>query len=240
MSKHTKRNSHLLQEPEKPKNIFVTIRRLIGYLEKYRWKLILAIILLIISTCITVVATRMIGVCIDKYIVTRDWAGLKSAGLQLILLYVAASFLSWMQEYLMIQTAQNTAQKIRDDLFGKMQMLPLRYFDTRPHGETMSRMTNDVDTIATMLNTNLSQVLQSVLTMVTTFAMMLYLSPILTLCVLGTIPILLWTTKKNTKMVRKFFAQRQEHLGKLNGFIEESISGQKAVKVFAKEEEQMV
>ena len=223
----------------KPKNTGKTILRLCGYLVRF-WPLILiSVICIALTTLGTVYATSLIGVAIDKYISVFDFAGLWRICLELLLIYLTASFATWLYSYLMLKVGQETVATLRREIFEKFQRLPLKYFDKTTHGELMSRVTNDVDNISMCLNSSISQILQSILTVIGTFAMMLYLSIPLTIATIATIPLMLLVTKWVTSHSRKYFKAKQEELGKLNGHIEEIISGQKVVKVFSREEEEI-
>lgn len=223
----------------KPKNTGKTILRLCGYLVRF-WPLILiSVICIALTTLGTVYATSLIGVAIDKYISVFDFTGLWRICLELLLIYLTASFATWLYSYLMLKVGQETVATLRREIFEKFQRLPLKYFDKTTHGELMSRVTNDVDNISMCLNSSISQILQSILTVIGTFAMMLYLSIPLTIATIVTIPLMLLVTKWVTSHSRKYFKAKQEELGKLNGHIEEIISGQKVVKVFSREEEEI-
>lgn len=223
----------------KPKNAGKTILRLCGYLARF-WPLILiSVVCIAFTTFGTVYATRMIGVAIDQYISVFDFKGLWKVCVELMLIYLGASAATWLYSYLMLKVGQETVATLRREIFEKFQRLPLKYFDKTTHGELMSRVTNDVDNISMCLNSSISQILQSILTVIGTFAMMLYLSIPLTIATIVTIPVMLLVTKWVTSHSRKYFKAKQEELGKLNGHIEEIISGQKVVKVFSREEEEI-
>lgn len=224
---------------EKPKNVKKTVIRLLNYLKKHSIKIFISVIFIIISSLMTVFSTRLIGIAIDSYISVFNFTGLFKICILLIAIYLLASFFTWLQSILMIHVAQQTVAEIRKEIFDKFQLLPLKYFDSKTHGELMSRVTNDVDNISTMLNTSVSQVLQGILTIITTFSIMIYLSPVLTIASLVTIPILVLITRQVTNHSRHYFSERQRKLGKLNGYIEEVISGQKVVKVFTREEKEI-
>ena len=221
----------------KPKNTAKTLKRLLRYLNKYWLYLLLSMVCILIVTLGTISATRLIGVAIDSHISKFDFPGLLKVCTMLLGIYVGTSLCMWLQSYLLLLVSQNVVTSIRKELFDKLQRLPLKYFDTTTHGELMSRVTNDVDNISMALNNSLSQVLQSALTLVGTFAMMVYLSIPLTLASIVTIPVLLLVTKAITTRSKKNYKEKQERLGKLNGYIEEIISGQKVVKVYCQEEE---
>lgn len=223
----------------KPAKTRQTILRLCKYLIKF-WPLILiAVVCNLITTVGTVFATRLIGVAIDQYISVFDFDGLFKICITLLVFYGTSSLATWLQSYLMLKVGQETVTTLRSEIFDKFQRLPLSYFDKTTHGELMSRVTNDVDNVSQMLNNSVSQILQSILTIIGTFFMMVYLSIPLTVATVVTVPIMMVTTKWVTKHSRKYFKDKQERLGDLNGHIEEIISGQKVVKVFCREEEEI-
>ena len=223
----------------KPKNTRKTIYRLCGYLGKF-WPLILiSVICICITTVGTVFATSLIGIAIDDYISVFDFTGLFKVCVTLLIFYLFSSLATWVQSYLMLKVGQETVAVLRREIFEKFQRLPLKYFDKTTHGELMSRVTNDVDNVSQCLNSSVSQILQSILTVIGTFCMMIYLSIPLTVATVVTIPLMLVMTKWVTKHSRKYFKDKQNRLGALNGHIEEIVSGQKVVKVFCREEEEI-
>lgn len=228
-----------MRKPEKAKDTKGTAKRLIKYLGKHKSKLVLICFLVIMSTLMTTVATRIMGIAIDDFIGTGNISGLMKLCFGLIALYALSSFFTWLQGITMINIAQQTVAELRKEVFDKLQVLPLKYFDTNSHGDIMSRVTNDVDNISTTLNQSISQVVSSVLTVVFTIVAMLLLSPVLTLISMLVIPIMILLTKFITGKSRKHFAMKQKKLGKLNGYIEEVISGEKVVKVFTREEKEI-
>ena len=223
----------------KPMNAKKTIGRLMKYLTKYWLLILISVICIIITTVGTVFATRLIGVAIDKYIAVFDFDGLFKVCITLLVFYLTSSLATWLQSYLMLKVGQETVATLRKEIFEKFQKLPLSYFDKTTHGELMSRVTNDVDNVSMCLNNSISQILQSILTVIGTLFMMLYLSIPLTIATVSTVPIMMLTTKWVTKHSRKYFKDKQDRLGDLNGHIEEIISGQKVVKVFCRESEEI-
>ncbi len=223
----------------KPVNAKVTILRLCRYLLQYWHLILISLICICITTVGTVFATRMIGVAIDEYISVFDFDGLFRVCIILLVFYGTSSLATWLQSFLMLKVGQETVATLRKEIFAKFQRLPLSYFDKTTHGELMSRVTNDVDNVSQMVNNSVSQILQSILTIIGTFFMMVYLSIPLTIATLITIPVMMYTTKWVTKHSRKYFKEKQESLGELNGHIEEIISGQKVVKVFCREDEEI-
>ena len=233
------RGHNAMIKPQKAKDTKGTAMRLLKYLGKHKSKLVLICILVIISTVMTTVATRIMGIAIDEFIGKGNISGLIKLCWMLVVLYVMASFFTWLQSVTMINIAQQTVAQLRKEIFDKLQKLPLKYFDTNTHGEVMSRVTNDVDNISTTLNQSISQVLSSILTVAFTIFAMLLLSPMLTLVSVLVIPVMIGLTKFITSKSQKHFSTRQKKLGKLNGYIEEVISGQKVVKVFTREEKKI-
>ncbi|MBR3928757.1 MAG: ABC transporter ATP-binding protein [Clostridia bacterium] len=152
------------------------------------------------------------------------------------LLYVVSSLFSLSQQLMLVKVAQHTVRIIREELFEKLQALPLRYFDSVPHGQIMSRLTNDVDNVSNMLSNTITQILSSVVTLVVCLYMMLTLSWQLTLVSFITIPFSMLIMGSITKRTRKYFKLQQACLGELNGIVEETVSGARVVKVFSREE----
>lgn len=232
---HGKRNIIV----QKPKNTRATLKRLWKYLSKHKFKIFCIFLFVAFTTITNLLSTRIIGIAIDNYIIKANFNGLFKIIIVLLILYVLASLLNWLQILISVNLAQFTVKEIRDELFEKIQHLPLKFFDTNSHGEIMSRITNDVDNIANSLNVSLSQAVSSLLTVIGILFFMITISPVLTLISLITIPTLALITSKITKYSRKYFKAQQDILGKLNGKVEEVISGQKVVKVFIKEEDEI-
>ncbi len=153
------------------------------------------------------------------------------------LLYVISSLFSLSQQLMLVKVAQHTVRVIREELFEKLQALPLRYFDSVPHGQIMSRLTNDVDNVSNMLSNTITQILSSVVTLVVCLYMMLRLSWQLTLVSFITIPFSMLIMGTITKHTRKYFKLQQACLGEMNGIVEETVSGARVVKVFSREDE---
>lgn len=223
----------------KPRNTRKTLFRLCSYLGRYWPMLVFSLLCISFTTLGTIYATRLIGVAIDDYITVFDFAGLAKICALLFGIYVLSSLATWLQSYFMMKVGQNTVAVLRQEIFDKFQRLPLKYFDGTTHGELMSRVTNDVDNVSMALNSSVSSIFQSILTVIGTFFMMVYLSIPLTIASLVSIPIMLFVTKWVAKRSRRYFKEKQNRLGKLNGAIEEIISGQKVVKVFCREEEEV-
>ena len=152
------------------------------------------------------------------------------------LIYAVGVFTQYLQQRIMIEVSQKALQKIRDELFEKMQSLPVRFFDTHNHGELMSRFTNDVDAVGEMLNNTIVQLFSGTLTVIGTLCMMLYMNITLSIVTIIMVPIFVKVGGRIASRGRKFFVGQQTALGAVNGYIEESVTGQKVVKVFCHED----
>ena len=152
-------------------------------------------------------------------------------------LLLISSLCSLAQQLLLVRVSQHTVRTIRTDLFSKLQALSLKYFDSAPHGELMSRLTNDVDNVSNMLSNTITQIISSVITLIMCLYMMIKLSPVLTLVSFITIPMSVLIMRTITKRTGKYFKRQQECLGELNGIVEETVSGSRVVKVFCREKD---
>ena len=219
----------------KAKNAKGTLKRLWSYIGHQRLPLTIVGIMVIIGTFANVFSTMMIGTAIDKYIANRNFSGLAWYSLLIMAVYLIGACASWLQMRVMMTLAQNTIREVRRDLFYTVQTLPVGYFDARTHGELMSRLANDIDTVGQTLNQSLIQLISSLLTVLATFGAMLFISPVLSIIPLVVIPLSMFMAKFFAKRSRKYFSMQQKDLGQLNSIIEETISGQKVVKVFGRE-----
>ena len=216
----------------KPKNMRGTLHKLMRYLGRYKAHLALVVILLFISSACTVGGSYLIKPLINDYILPGDFPGLaKMLGL-MALVYIVGAVCSFGYARIMVHVSQNTVAKIRADLFDKMQGLPLKYFDAHTHGELMSRYTNDIETVSEALNNSFASVISCSLNFLGTIAMMLVLSPVLTLITFGALAVMLAVVKAVGGRSRQYFAAQQKAVGEVNGYIEEMIEGQKVIKVF--------
>lgn len=220
---------------EKAKNTGETLKRIWHYLKQQKIRLIAVIIFTALSAVLMLSGPYLIGISIDDYIIPQDYHGLLILCLCLFGVYVAGSFFSWLQMHVMAAVSQHTVRDMRRDLFNKLQLLPIPYFDRTTHGELMSRTTNDMDTISNTLNQSLAQFINSVLTLIGVIIFMLVMDIWLTIVSMIIIPIVFFVTKNIAKYTRKFFSSQQKQLGSLNGYIEETISGQKVIKVYRRE-----
>lgn len=228
----------------KPKDLKNAIVRLIKYLSHEKVLIAAALICSLIYTVSSLAASYLLRPIINKFIYfdeadTDLSARLLGLAIWLIILaviYGISILAQWLQQRLMLLASQRTLVRMRSELFAKLQSLPVRYFDTHQTGDIMSRFTNDVDTVGEMLNTTLIQIISGVITIIGTIVLMLYTNPILGAITIVATPILTYLSKTIMKKGRKAYKEQQKNLGMLNGFTEETISGQKVVQVFHHEE----
>ena len=216
----------------KPKNVRGTLRKLLGYLEQYRLHLAAVVVLLIVSSACTVGGSYLIKPLINDYILPGDFPGLARMLAVMGGVYLLGAVCSFGYARIMVHVSQNTVAKLRGDLFHRMQSLPLSYFDSHTHGELMSRYTNDIETVSETLNNSFGSLVSCTLNFVGTVAMMLVLSPVLTLITFAVLAVMLLAVRYIGGRSRRYFAAQQKAVGAVNGYIEEMIEGQKVVKVF--------
>lgn len=221
---------------EKPKNSRQVISRLWHYLSRQKTMLLLIIVLLLINTGSTLAGSYLLRPIINNYILPGNIHGLINMILLLLGIYIAGSVAGILENRLMIVVAQRIVNIIRADLFSKLQSLPLKFFDSNSHGDLMSRFTNDMDNISDSLNTSITQLFTSAITLCGIFILMIYISPLLTLVTLVIVPLMLWVASRIIKKSKNFFTSQQVALGTVNGYVEEMITGQKVVKVFCYED----
>jgi ATP-binding cassette subfamily B protein len=213
-----------------------TIRRVWGYLSRQRVALIVTGILVLGSITSTLLGPYLLGKAIDSYILKGDLAGLARLLMLMLGVYALGSLFTYLQSYVMARAAQRTVRDIRNDLFSKLQTLPLCTFDQRPHGDLMSRLTNDVENVNLVLSDSLTQLVSGVLSMVGVAVAMLVLNPRLTAVSLVTIGgLTLFLNRWVAPRTRTGFRDQQAALGKLNGLIEETVTGQRVVKAYNRE-----
>ena len=220
----------------KPKDMKKTIGKLMGYLGIYKVHLCVVAVLLVISSVCSVGGSFLIKPLINDYILPGDFPGLARMLGVMAAVYVAGALCSYGYARIMVHVSQNTVARIREELFEKMQRLPLKFFDTHTHGELMSRYTNDIETVSEALNNTFGSLISCTLTFTGTIVMMIVLSPILTLITFGMLFVMMFAVKTIGGRSRRYFAEQQKAVGEVNGFIEEMIEGQKVIKVFNHEE----
>lgn len=221
----------------KPKNLKGTISRLLTYLSEDKPKLALVFVCVILNTVFTLIASYMLRPIINGLISDdATVAALLQNIFKMMVFYGVAVVTQYLQVRIMLEVAQKTLEKLRNDLFSKVQKMPLRFFDTNNHGDLMSRFTNDVDAINQMLTETVVEMISGAITLVGTFALMLYTNIYLTLITVVMVPVMMKAGQFITKRSRKYYKKQQAALGTLNGYIEETMTGQKVVKVFCHEE----
>ena len=225
----------------KPKDMSKTIKRILSYTSKDKYKLFAAFFFVLLSSGASLAGSYMLRPIINRFIAPTNGSpsltGLAGGLAAMALVYAMGVISSYMQSKIMINISQNAICKIRGDLFSKLQTLPVKFFDTNSNGELMSRCTNDVDTIGEMLNSTVVQLFSAVITIVGTLSLMVYTNIYLTLVTLVMFPLFINAGKAVAKRSQRYFSQQQSALGAVNGCIEEIVSGQKVVKVFCHEDE---
>ena len=226
----------------KPKNAKGTFRRILKYFKPYRGQLVLVLIGLLASVAANIAGTYMLVPIINEYIVpwignaNPDFTGLIGQLTVMAVVYTAGILGTFMYNRLMINVSTGTLLKLRLEMFTKMQTLPISYFDKRTHGEIMSTYTNDTDVMREMISQGLPSFISSAVRIVGVFTMMIVLNPILTGIAILMLVIMMLITKAIAGRSGRFFKARQDSVGKVNGYIEEMIEGQKVVKVFCHEQ----
>lgn len=221
---------------------FVAVKRLLGYMKNYKLTLGIVAVCIILSSLTNVASSIFLQILIDDYILpTLGTPNPVIQGLSKLILTMCGIFAvgiisGYLYNRLMAVTSQKVLKEIRDEMFEKMQKLPIRYFDTNTHGDIMSHYTNDADTLRQMLSQSLPQVFSSVITIVSILTTMLVTSWLLTVVVIVFVILMLMVTGKVAGNSGKYFIRQQNSLGDLNGYIEEMINGQKVIKVFCHEE----
>lgn len=221
----------------KPKDAKKTLKRLLRYIEKEKLGLFVALICVIVNNVSSLAGTYMLRPVINTL---TGGDGAREALFHMLLLmaavYAVGIGAQFLQAKIMIMISQGALQRLRDELFEKIQRLPIRYFDENSHGDIMSRFTNDVDAVGELLNTTIIQMISGIITIVGTIGLMLYTNVWLTLVTVVLVPLMMKAGALVAKKSRAYYTRQQEALGALNGYIEETVSGQKVVKVFCHEE----
>ena len=220
-----------------------TFKRVINYITNgNKLKLLIVIICIIINSLASVAGTMFLRTLIDDYITpllgmeNPVFTGLLKAVGMMAVIYAVGIISGYIYQVIMAIVSQGVLKKIRDDMFNKMEELPIRYFDTHTHGDIMSHYTNDTDTLRQMVSQSLPNAVSSTISIVSTFCSMLYLSPLMTLSVVVFTGLIMFVTSSIAKKSGKYFIAQQKSLATVNGYVEEMISGQKVVKVFTHEE----
>ncbi|OAB43184.1 ABC transporter ATP-binding protein [Paenibacillus glacialis] len=220
----------------KAKDLSGTLRKLWIYLSHRKSRLLLVLVMVFLSSTLALLGPFMIGTAIDSFIegpADRTWLYFLG-GLGLV--YGLHSLTLWLQNIWMIGIAQETVYRMRVDLFQHLHRLSIPFFGKRQQGELMSRVTNDIDNVSSTLNSSVIQVFSSVLTLVGTIIVMLWLSPLLTLLTFLVVPLMVLGMRWITWRTGPLFKQQQRNMGELNGFVEETLSGQRIIKAFSQEQ----
>lgn len=243
---HGPHGGHLVMG-EKAKDFKGTLKRLLRYLKPRKVQLIITFFAAILSTLFSIVGPKVMGMAITEIFegIYEKFQGIQGAGVdfgmvgQILLwlagLYIFSSIFTFVQQYVMAGVAQNTVYDLREDVNKKLEKLPLKYFDSHAHGDTLSRVTNDIDTIGSTLQQSITQFITAFVTIIGIIIMMLVISPVLTLIAVISLPISMYVIRPILKKSQKNFADQQRTLGGLNGHIEEMYTGHKVVKAFGHE-----
>ncbi|WP_308652972.1 ABC transporter ATP-binding protein [uncultured Anaerococcus sp.] len=215
---------------------FSSIARLLSYLFAYRWQMILIVVCVIVSALTQIWGVNMLQPIIDNYILKSDVAGLKRASLQMGAIYAVSALTSFIYSRLMVRVGERCIRNIRNELFAKVQKMPIGFFDTNKHGEIMSRFTNDTDVLSQALANTVPTIVRATIMLVGTILVMFKLSFNLTLTMLLGLLILIPILSRIIYKSSTAFREGQGHISSLQGFSEETLSGQKVVKVFSREE----
>ena len=222
---------------QRPKDMKGTFQKLMGYVGEYKASLVLVAVCLIVSSAASVASSYLLKPLLNNYILPGDFPGLLKMLVVLGGLFALSAGCSYAYARIMVHVAQRTVAAIRQDLFDRLQELPIRYYDQHQSGDLMSRFTNDIDTVSEMLNSSFASIISNVLTFVGTVLMMIVLNPWLTLITFGFLALMGGVVKVIGGRSRVNFQRQQAALGAVNGYIEEMIEGQKVIKVFNHEKQ---
>jgi ATP-binding cassette subfamily B protein len=225
----------------KPKDIKKSLKRLFNYFKPHQWAILLIIVLSIIATIASLFGPFILGSATNEIYYgminnnTVNIANVVEIIAVLIVIYVLASFLRVIEQFVLVRVAQKIILTIRKDIDAKLHLLPLKYFDTRSYGDLLSVVTNDVDTLASSFNQALGQLLSSLITIVGIIIIMVYINLWLSIVILITVPLSIYITGRVAKSTQSIFANQQKSMGKLNGHIEESLTGHSTIKAYSYE-----
>jgi ATP-binding cassette subfamily B protein len=221
---------------EKAKDPRRAVKGLLRFLVPFKTGMLIVLGLVLIYTVLGLIGPYLMGQAIDRFITTKQAAGLARIALIMLAVYLLNNLFQAIANWVMAGISQRALKQMRKDLFSHLQTLPIAFFDRNPAGELMSRLTNDIDAINQAVSQNVTSLLASVLTMVGILIAMFILDRWLALASLLVVPIMFWFTQFVARYTRKGFQELQKHLGELNGVMEESISGQKVVRAFRRNE----
>lgn len=232
---------------EKPKNFGKSMGKLLKYMGRYKIALVFVVLFAIASTCFSIIGPKVMGKITTKIAEGlqakimgtggMDFDGIFRIVMILVALYVVSSVFSFVQGWLMSTISQKISFRMREEMVRKINRLPMNYYDSRTHGEVLSIITNDVDTLGMSLNQSITQLITSVTMLIGVFIMMLSISPLMTVIAVLILPVSLLFVSIIVKKSHRYFKQQQEYLGHVNGQVEEIFAGQNIVKVFNREEQ---
>ena len=239
----------LTRPGEKPKDFKRALRRLIKYFAPQKLKFVIVVLFAVASTAFSIVSPKIMGLATTKIaegVMARaqggqgavfDFGYIGGILILLAILYALSSVFSYVMAYLMASVSQLTVYDMRNDVKEKLNRLPLKYYDGRPFGDILSRLTNDTDNISHTLQQSLTQLITAVVTLAGILVMMIVISPLMTIVALVTLPLSGLVTVLIAKQSRKYFSAQQKHIGVMSGHVEEMFTGHKIVKLFGKEKE---
>ncbi|HEX3593841.1 MAG TPA: ABC transporter ATP-binding protein, partial [Polyangiaceae bacterium] len=217
---------------ERPKDPQGTLRRLVSYFDPFKLALTVVAAFVVAYTLLGLLGPYLMGVALDRFVARHDAAGLGRIALLMLAAFILGNVLQFVGNFVMSSVSQRALKNIRGELFTHLQSLPLSFFDRRPAGELMSRLTNDIDAINQAVAQNVTSLLASALSMAGILVAMFVLDRWLALASVLVVPIMFWFTRFVAVYTRRGFRDLQRALGNLNGVMEEAISGQKVVKAF--------
>ena len=235
---------HAMMMAEKPKNVKKTIGKLIRYIGKSKYLVLCLLIIMLFTTLLGLAGPALQANAIDAIRIVKtgaspklnvDFPSLYKTIILLASIYVVSALLSYLQGIFSAKLSQSTVFHMRNDLFRKIEYLPIKYTDTHQHGDMMSRMTNDVENVSNTISQSIGSLFSSVITIIGSLIIMLCYNPVLTLVSIVTVPLSLLVTLKLSVYMRRFFKEQQTLLGKLNGHVEEMVTGYKTVIAFGRE-----
>ena len=227
----------------KPKNRKYITKRLFDYLFKFKWWLVVAFILTILTNLFSLIGPALSGSAIDEIKVGKgliDFGNIYFYAILLLVFYILSSLFSFILNIMMIKISKKIVYELRKDCFEKIIVIPVGFFDSNQTGDIISRMSYDIDTINTSLSSDIIHIATAAITIIGSLTMMLIISPLLVLILVVTIPISLLFTRFMLKRTHKLFKRRSQTLGSLNGYVEEMITGSKTIKAYGNEEITMV
>lgn len=233
--KDENRTQHPTKKKKRARDTKGTLLNIWKLIDEKRIQLIVVILMIICSSILSLVGPFLIGHIIDTKIIPKELNGLPQYIILLAIVYIMLSVTSYIGSFMMVSIAQRTVYLLRNQLFKHFQTLPVAYYDQKQHGELMSRMQNDIENVSQVLNSSFIQFTSSVVTLIGTLSIMLYLSPLLTLLTIIIIPIMFISLRWITARTSVLYALRQKQFGIMNGYIEEIVNGQTVVKAFSQE-----